>query len=231
MEIKKFIFVPDGHYGYPITEDGDTPYDYDTLVKEYCGSDYSAWNQGDYDVDEEPDEDDYETSEEYDEAYADWEESQKSSKEDCYNEWGSFDVFRNSYEMLANPDIDPNDILNEVFDYDGTSCHNYFMRKAVETEGVVYVISRGSDDEIAIAGKIYLLNSDSQEISEILADTIVNEYRINKSVKAGVIYKYITDNIPGVKERVTAKLSPEEMLDIEDIGKGGSTLRNFGFDV
>ncbi len=67
MEIKKFIFVPDGHYGYPESTDGDTPYDYNTLVEEYCGSGYSAWNQGDFDVDEEPDEDDYETSEEYDE--------------------------------------------------------------------------------------------------------------------------------------------------------------------
>lgn len=231
METKKFIFVPDGHYGYPITEDGDTPYDYDTLVKEYCGSFYSAWNQGDFDVDEEPDADDYETSEEYDEAYAEWEESQSSNKEYCYAEYGSFDVFRNSYEMLANPDIDPNDILNEVFDYSGTSCHDDFMQEAAVTEGVAFVISRGSDDEIAIAGKVYPLNSDSQEKSEMLADTIVNEYRINRSVKAGIMYKVITDNIPGVKERIAAKLSPEEMLDIEDIGKGGSTLRNFGFGV
>ncbi len=50
MEIKKFIFVPDGHYGYPESTDGDTPYDYNTLVEEYCGSGYSAWNQDKADI-------------------------------------------------------------------------------------------------------------------------------------------------------------------------------------
>lgn len=230
MKIKKFIFVPDGHYGYPETTDGDEPLDHNTLVAYYCDSGYSAWNMGDYDNGEKPDEDDYETSEEYDEAYAEWEELQEDSKEDCYAEWGSFDVFRNSYEMAANHDIDPYDIFGRGFDYEGTSCHDDFMQAAAETEGVFYVISRGSEDEIAIGGQVYPLNSDAQEISEILSDTIVNEYR-NGNIKAGVMYKNITDIIPGVKEMISAKLSPEEMMDIENLGKGGLTLGNFGFDV
>ena len=229
MEIKKFIFVPDGHYGYPESTDGHTPYDYNTLVEKYCDSWYSAWTQGDFDVDEEPDSDDYETSEEYDEAYAEWEESQKSNKEDCYDEYGSFDVFRNSYEMVANPDIGPDDILNSVFDYEGTSCHDDFMQKAAVTEGVVYVISRGSDDEIAIAGQVYPLISDAQELSEILSDTIVKEYR-NKNSKAGVMYKDITSSISGVDDKVREKLSPEEYEDLVRAGKGGSMLRRFGID-
>jgi hypothetical protein len=227
MEIKKFIFVPDGHYGYPESTDGDTPYDYNTLVEEYCGSGYSAWNQGDFDLDEEPDSDDFETSEEYDEAYAEWEESQKSYKEDCYDEYGSFDVFRNSYEMVANPDIGPDDILNSVFDYDGTSCHDDFMQEAANTKGVVYVISRGSDDEIAIAGQVYPFNSDSQELSDVLSDNIVKEYR-DKNPKAGVIYKDIKSNIQGVEEKVISMLSPEEYDDLNNMGKGGSMLRRFG---
>jgi len=184
---------------------------------------------GDFDVDEEPDEDDYETSEEYDEAYAEWEESQKSNKEDCYDEYGSYDVFTNSYEMLANPGIGPDDILNSVFDYEGTSCHDDFMQKAAVTEGVVYVISRGSGDEIAIAGQVYPLSSDAQEISEILSDTIVKEYR-NKNPKAGVIYKDISSLISGVDDKVRAKLSPEEYDDLNRAGKGGSMLRRFGID-
>lgn len=230
MKIKKFIFVPDGHYGYPESTNGEEPLDYDTLVEDYCESGYSAWHMGDYDVDEAPDEDDYETSEEYDEAYADWEKSQKSSKEDCYDEWGSFDVFRNSYEMLANPGIDPDDILNRVFDYEGTSCHDDFMQAAIETEGVVYVISRGSDNEIAIAGQIYPLDSTSQELSDVLSDTIVKGYR-DKNPKTGVMmYKDTSSSISGVDDKVRAKLSPEEYDDLVRAGKGGSMLRRFGID-
>jgi hypothetical protein len=229
MEIKKFIFVPDGHYGYPESTGGEEPLDYDTLVEDYCGSGYSAWNQGDFDLDEEPDSDDFETSEEYDEAYAEWEESQKSYKEDCYDEYGSFDVFGNSYEMLANTDVDPDRILDRVFDYEGTSCHDDFMQEAAVTEGVVYVISRGSDDEIAVAGQVYPLDSTSQELSDMLSDTIVKEYR-NKNPKAGVMYKDISSSIPGVYDKVREKLSPEEYDDLVRAGKGGSMLRRFGID-
>ncbi len=42
MKIKKFIFVPDGHYGYPESTNGEEPLDYDTLVEDYCESGYSA---------------------------------------------------------------------------------------------------------------------------------------------------------------------------------------------
>ena len=101
------------------------------------------------------------------------------------------------------------------------------MEEAANTEGVVYVISRGSDDEIAIGGQVYPLNSDSQELSDVLSDTIVKEYR-DKNPKAGVMYKDIKSNIQGVEEKVISMLSPEEYDDLNNMGKGGSMLRRFG---
>jgi len=147
---------------------------------------------------------------------------------DCYDEYGCYDVFRNSYEMLSDG-VDPEDIFDSFFNYDGTSCHDDFMQSAANTEGVVYVISRGSDDEIALAGQVYPLSSDAQEISEILSDTIVKEYR-NKNPKAGVMYKDISSSISGVDDKVRSKLSPEEYDDLNRAGKGGSMLRRFGID-
>jgi hypothetical protein len=229
MEINKFIFAPDGHYGYPTSEEGETPKDRRELLEEYCDSNYSAWNQGIWEsFGEEPDEDDYETEEEYQEAYEEWEESKEDEKGDCYNEYGNYDVFHNAYSMLSEG-VDPDDILNSVFDYDGTSCHDDFMQKAANTEGVVYVISIGYSNEIAIAGNVYPLSESSGEVSEILSNTIVKEYR-NKNPKAGVMYKDIKSNIPGIEEKVISMLSPEEYDDLNNMGKGGSMLRRFGVD-
>lgn len=231
MEIKKFIFIPDGHYGYPQTIDGDTPRDYHTLVEEYCDSPYSAWGMGEY-HESEPEEDDYETEEEYNEAYAEWEENQESNKVDCYDEWGSYDVFGNSYEMLSDG-VDPEDIFLTFFNYDGTSCHDDFMREAAETEGVIFVISKGNENQIAMSGKVYDLESvgnlEGEGIAVFLSDVIVDEFR-KKNVKAGLIYKGVLKSIPEVREMVASKITPEEMIRLENLSKGGSALRKFGFD-
>ena len=94
MEIKNFVFIPDGHYGYPESTGGDSPYGTSDLIEMFVNSDCSAYNMSG-DEPSEPDRDDFETDEEYDEAYEEWESEKDDYASEMFANYGNYDVFHN----------------------------------------------------------------------------------------------------------------------------------------
>lgn len=227
MELKKFILIPDGHYGYPESVQGDTPRSHSELVKMYREAGYSGYNMGDGDS-EEPDSDDYETEEEYQAAMKEWNEENNSNAEWIFNDYGNFDVFHNAYSMLCDPSVKPDDILESIFDYDSTSCHEDFMIEASKQEGVAYIMSSGHDDDIAISGEIFGTSESGGEAPKIISDVIVREYK-EKNPQIGIIYSDVLKEMPEIEDIISSILSPEDMANLKNLGSGGSLLRTFGF--
>jgi hypothetical protein len=226
MVIKKFIFLLDGHYGYPESVEGDTPRSYSQLVKMYREAGYSGYNMGDGDS-EEPDRDDYETDEEYQAAMEEWDEENNSNAEWMFDEYGNFDVFHNAYTMLCEPSVKPDDILGRFFEGDGTSCHEDFMIEASEYEGVVYIMSIGDENQIAMSGNLYELGENNGDLLELISNTIVKLYK-EKNSHAGILYLDLLKYYPELDEILLTKLTAEEYDDLRRGGKGGSMLRRFG---
>lgn len=227
MELKKFIFIPDGHYGYPESVQGDTPRSHPELVKMYREAGYSGYNMGDGDS-AEPDSDDYETEEEYKAAMEEWDEENNSNAEWMFDEYGNFDVFHNAYTMLCEPSVSPDDILGYFFEGDKTSCHEDFMIEASEDEDVIYIMSIGNENQIAVKGNLYELGENNGDLLGILSNTIVKLYN-EKNPKVGIIYSDLLKGIPEIDDILSSMLSPEDMANLKNLGSGGSLLRTFGF--
>jgi len=226
MVIKKFIFLLDGHYGYPESVQGDTPRSYSELIKMYREAGYSGYNMGDGDS-EEPDSDDYETEEEYQAAMEEWEEENNSNAESMFDDYGNFDVFHNAYTMLCDPSVKPDDVLERIFDYDSKKCHENFMIEASKDEGVIYIMSIGDENQIAMKGNLYELGENNGDLLEILSNTIVKLYKDGNS-HAGILYLDLLKVYPELDEILLTKLTAEEYDDLRRGGKGGTMLRRFG---
>jgi hypothetical protein len=226
MIIKKFIFLPDGHYGYPESVEGDTPRSYSQLVKMYREAGYSGYNMGDGDS-EEPDRDDYETDEEYQAAMVEWEEENNANAEWMFDDYGNFDVFHNAYTMLCEPSVDPDDILNLFFEGDGTSCHEDFMIEASQLDEVSYIISEGNRNQISMDGDLYEIGDVGDDLLETLSNTIVKVYK-ERNPHAGILYIDLLKVYPELDEILLAKLTPEEYDELTRSGKGGAMMRAFG---
>jgi hypothetical protein len=226
MIIKKFIFLPDGHYGYPESVEDDTPRSYSQLLKMYREAGYSGYNMGDGDS-EEPDPDDYKTDEEYRAAMVEWNKENNSNAAWMFDDYGNFDVFHNAYTMLCDPSVKPDDLLENIFDYDSTSCHEDFMIDASEQEGVTYIMSVGNKDQIAMNGNLYELGENSDDLLELISNTIVKLYR-EGNPHAGVLYLDLLKVYPELDEILLTKLTPEEYEDLARSGKGGAMMRDFG---
>lgn len=203
MVIKKFIFAPDGHYGYPESiQDQTTPWKRGELVEAYTDASYGPYmmNGG-------------------------------GDTEQLYNDYGDFTVYHNFYIMMCNPEISPDDILGPNFDADDvSSAHSNFMKDASETDGVSFIISIGKISEVVI-NKSNTVDKqiDLHEIDKIVAGHIIKEYR-NKNIKAGLLYQDIVPLLPGIEKILASELSDEEMNGLKNTGKGGSLLRRFGLD-
>ncbi|NBU98065.1 MAG: hypothetical protein EBS19_07620 [Spirochaetia bacterium] len=218
--------MPDGHYGYPESVEGDTPRSRSQLVKMYREAGYSGYNMGDGDL-EEPDRDDYETDEEYQAAMEEWDEKNNSNAERMFDEYGNYDVFHNAYTMLCEPSMKPDHLLEIIFDYDSQECHENFMIDASKDEDVIYIMSIGNENQIAVNGNLYELGENNGDLLEILSNVIVKLYK-EKNSNAGILYLDLLKFYPELDEILLTKLTAEEYDDLRRGGKGGSMLRRFG---
>ncbi len=225
MELKKFIFRPDGHYGYPEPVEGDSPYEYEDLVEICSEAPCCSYNMGDYSGGE-PDEDDFENYEEYEEAHEEWEESQGSAKEEVFSEWQNYDVYYNTYTMLS--DIDLGDISDIIECPDGNKVHDEFIIAASNTEGVVFIISRGEQNQMAIKGDVYELGAEgtsgSQKVIEIVAELIVKLFK-SGDTNSGLVYKDTKNILPELDQELLKRLSEEEYNKLVKIARGKGLLR------
>jgi len=225
MELKKFIFRPDGHYGYPEPVEGDSPYEYEDLVEICSEAPYCSYNMGDYSGGE-PDEDDFENYEEYEEAHEEWEESQGSAKEEVFSEWQNYDVYYNTYTMLS--DIDLGDIPDIIECPDGNEVHDRFMREASGREGVVFIMSQGKQNQMSIKGDVYELGAEgtsgSQKAIEIVAELIVKLFK-SGDTNSGLIYKDTKSVLPELDQELLKRLSEEEYNKLVKIARGKGLLR------
>ena len=233
--VKFFNFTTDGHYGFPDINDISSSYidplSEESLISSFKNCGYSAYSMAD-ERPFEPDEDDFESVDEYNAAMEEYEEESRETAKDLYSEWGHFDVFDYTYLVVTSGDIDISDTVSDIMGYDidptdSREIHEDFMVTLSEKEGINMVISF-SDFQLAIKGELKEL-----EGSEGLTnanDVVIRLYQSGDKINAAKLYGGLIKESPEIESYIAKVLSPEDMEGLKRASKGTNMTGRFSKD-
>jgi hypothetical protein len=235
--VKFFNFTTDGHYGYPdinnISSSYIDPLSEESLIASFKNSSYSAYSMS-YDGQSEPDEDDFESVEEYNAAMEEYEEESRETANSLYSEWGHFDVFDYTYLVVTSSDIDISNTVSDIMGYDidvtdSREIHEDFMVALSEKEGINMVISF-SNFQLAIKGELSELELEGSEGLTNANDVVIRLYQSGDKINAAKLYGGLIKESPEIESYVAQVLSPEDMEGLKRASKGTNMTGRFSKD-
>ncbi len=260
MPIKFFSFTNDDHYAYPMIESiseninhVNVP-DRDELLDGFVSADCSVI---DFDLDEtdKPQEEDFDSEEEFVEAYKEWySEMEKDAKSGYFTDFGYYDVYERIFfiEYSEDLEIDIEKWVQNWIDYsmNGESSLVLDLMKDLDKEpGIKFIFSTTVGDRYEDDVPNTIMYNNGKFIS---SEHPIGLDFITHSVEGGgedflinflgnTIIKYVKDgkispggklmssllNIEGLEDYVKSQITPDEYYSLTKSYKSHSILNRF----
>jgi len=233
--VKFFNLAPDGHYGYPEVHNvSDTyldPPSREELIGMYKECDCSAFAMNE--STSLPDEEDFDSDEEYNAALEEREEEISNQAEYWYSEYGHYDVFDCSYLVISSFAIDLANIISDIMGYDldvdDKKILDELMQALSEKDGIDLVISL-PDGKLATKGELKDIEIDGTSGVLNIKDIVVKLYIEGDKINAAKVYGAVVKTLPEIESEISKELSPEDMEGLKKAGKGSLMTRRFSRD-
>jgi hypothetical protein len=259
MPIKFFSFTNDDHYAYPMIESiseninqVNVP-DRDELLDGFISADCSVI---DFDLDEtdKPQEEDFDSEEEFDEAYEEWySEMEKDAKSGYFSDFGYYDVYERIFFIEYSEDlgIDIEKWVQNWIDYamgEGSSLVLDLMKDLDKEPGIKFIFSTTVGDRYEDESPNTIMYNNGKFISSeqpielgFITHSGEGEGDFLINFIGDIIIKYVNDekissagkfmasllSIEGLEDYIKSQITPDEYYSLEKAYKSHSILNRF----